>query len=160
MKCNYPLELLPPESVKLVISRLYINNTQDILRALVVVVTVGYSILPVGYLLVIDYHWRMIIVDLKDHSYTFSHDYYVWNFLEIHSTVIFHIKDTSILSVCDLFATYSDWLILTYDGDYKRFYCQNDRVFCGFWWECIRIGFILTYHDEHMRLTTITGSMV
>ena len=37
--------------------------------------------------------------------------------------------DTSILPVCDLFVTYSDWLILTYDDDYKRFYCQNDRVF-------------------------------
>ena len=37
--------------------------------------------------------------------------------------------DTSILPVCDLFVAYSDWLILTYDDDYKRFYCQNDRVF-------------------------------
>ena len=36
--------------------------------------------------------------------------------------------DTSILPVCDLFVTYSDWLILTYDDDYKRFYCR--LVFC------------------------------
>ena len=71
---------------------LYINNTQDVLRVLVVVVTVGYSILPVGYLFVIYYHWRMIIMDLQHHSYKFSHDYYVWHFLEIHSKVIFHIK--------------------------------------------------------------------
>ena len=71
---------------------LYISNTQDVLRVLVVVVTVGYSILPVGYLFVIYYHWRMIIMDLQDHSYKFSHDYYVWHFLEIHSKVIFHIK--------------------------------------------------------------------
>ena len=37
--------------------------------------------------------------------------------------------DNSISPVCYLFFTYSHWFILTYDDVYKRFSCQNDKVY-------------------------------